>query len=212
MGSSNSTLETLAARYVDSVKKYNRKYDRSYDIRDAISEDDEHFMRAVESRMSIPENKKNEFRVEMAKYIGALAIDGKKFTADRNLSFKAALEGVLTDLDDHQRLIEQLCRLSPRSRDLILNTVKETTKTVERHVTWSAFLEWSSAKKIISDRIVVTNNEPQSSAQPKSEGVRISFDDSTYVIIQSHYKEHSGGSLLLPPTVTIYEPYQGQPS
>ena len=36
-------------------------------------------MRSIEERIDIPESRKDDFRREIMNYIGALALDGKKF-------------------------------------------------------------------------------------------------------------------------------------
>jgi len=49
-------------------------------------------MRSIEDKIDIPENRKDDFRREIMNYIGALAIEGKKFTHDTNDRLRRALE------------------------------------------------------------------------------------------------------------------------
>jgi serine protein kinase len=42
-------------------------------------EPDERLMRSIEEKIDIPESRKDDFRREIMNYIGALAVDGKKF-------------------------------------------------------------------------------------------------------------------------------------
>ena len=47
-------------------------------------EPDERLMRSIEEKIDIPESRKDDFRREIMNYIGALAIDGKKFDYKTN--------------------------------------------------------------------------------------------------------------------------------
>ena len=49
-------------------------------------------MRSVEEKIDIPEGRKDDFRREIMNYIGALAIDGKKFDYRTNERLQKALE------------------------------------------------------------------------------------------------------------------------
>ena len=49
-------------------------------------------MRSVEEKIDIPEGRKDDFRREIMNYIGALAIDGKKFDYKTNERLQKALE------------------------------------------------------------------------------------------------------------------------
>jgi serine protein kinase len=49
-------------------------------------------MRAIEEKIDIPESRKDDFRREIMNFIGALAIEGKKFTYDTNDRLRRALE------------------------------------------------------------------------------------------------------------------------
>ncbi len=55
-------------------------------------EPDERLMRAVEEKIDIPESRKDDFRREIMNYIGALAIEGKKFDYKTNERLYKALE------------------------------------------------------------------------------------------------------------------------
>jgi serine protein kinase len=55
-------------------------------------EPDERLMRSVEEKIDIPEGRKDDFRREIMNYIGALAIDGKKFDYKTNERLQKALE------------------------------------------------------------------------------------------------------------------------
>jgi serine protein kinase len=49
-------------------------------------------MRSIEEKIDIPASRKDDFRREIMNYIGALAIDGKKFEWDSNERLRKALE------------------------------------------------------------------------------------------------------------------------
>ena len=49
-------------------------------------------MRSIEEKIDIPESRKDDFRREIMNYIGALAIEGKKFDYKTNERLHKALE------------------------------------------------------------------------------------------------------------------------
>jgi serine protein kinase len=49
-------------------------------------------MRSIEEKIDIPESRKDDFRREIMNYIGALALDGKKFDYKGNERLQKALE------------------------------------------------------------------------------------------------------------------------
>ncbi len=85
-------LARLCSNYIDNVKAYTQRekvrnrYTGNYD------EPDERLMRSVEEKIDIPEGRKDDFRREIMNYIGALAIDGKKFDYKTNERLQKALE------------------------------------------------------------------------------------------------------------------------
>jgi len=85
-------IQKLAANYIDSVKAYTLKEK----VRDRFTgqdvEPDERLMRSVEEKIDIPENRKDDFRREIMNYIGALAVEGKKFEWHTNDRLRRALE------------------------------------------------------------------------------------------------------------------------
>jgi RimJ/RimL family protein N-acetyltransferase len=55
-------------------------------------EPDERLMRSIEEKIDIPDARKDDFRQEIMNYIGALALDGKKFEYHTNARLHRALE------------------------------------------------------------------------------------------------------------------------
>ena len=49
-------------------------------------------MRSIEEKIDIPESRKDDFRREIMNYIGALALEGKKFQWSTNDRLRRALE------------------------------------------------------------------------------------------------------------------------
>src|SRR6266699_4786960 len=53
---------------------------------------EERLMRSIEEKNDIPENRKDDFRREIMNYIGAKAVEGKKFDWQTNDRLRRALE------------------------------------------------------------------------------------------------------------------------
>ncbi|MCC6227793.1 MAG: serine protein kinase [Phycisphaerales bacterium] len=85
-------IRRLCANYIENVRASTQKekvlnrYTGKYD------EPDERLMRAIEEKIDIPESRKDDFRQEIMNYIGALALDGKKFEYNTNARLYRALE------------------------------------------------------------------------------------------------------------------------
>lgn len=87
-----SALQRLCANYIDSVKAYTQKEKVRNPFTGQNEEPDERLMRAVEEKIEIPDSRKDDFRREIMNYIGALALDGKKFNYKMNERLHKALE------------------------------------------------------------------------------------------------------------------------
>ncbi|MBS0196678.1 MAG: serine protein kinase [Planctomycetes bacterium] len=85
-------IRRLCANYIESVRAYTQKerVKNRYTGRD--EEPDERLMRSIEEKIDIPESRKDDFRQEIMNYIGALALDGKKFEYNTNARLYRALE------------------------------------------------------------------------------------------------------------------------
>jgi serine protein kinase len=85
-------IKRLNQNYIENVRAYTQrekvlnKYTGKYD------EPDERLMRSIEEKIDIPESRKDDFRQEIMNYIGALALDGKKFEYNTNARLYKALE------------------------------------------------------------------------------------------------------------------------
>lgn len=87
-----SALQRLCANYIDNVKAYTQKERVRNPFSGMDEEPDERLMRAIEEKIEIPESRKDDFRREIMNYIGALALDGKKFNYKMNERLHKALE------------------------------------------------------------------------------------------------------------------------
>ena len=82
----------LCTNYIENVRAYTQheKVRNKYTGKD--EEPDERLMRSIEEKIDIPESRKDDFRQEIMNYIGALALDGKKFEYHTNARLHKALE------------------------------------------------------------------------------------------------------------------------
>ncbi|MFS4458743.1 PrkA family serine protein kinase [Bdellovibrio sp. HCB2-146] len=87
-----NAMARLCSNYIDNVKAYTQK-ER---VRNAFTgndeEPDERLMRSIEEKIEIPESRKDDFRREIMNYIGALALEGKKFNYKLNERLHKAIE------------------------------------------------------------------------------------------------------------------------
>jgi hypothetical protein len=82
------TVATLCDRFVASVRAY---------VASQSSGVDEPLMRAIEDRVPIPDDRRDEFRREIVSFVEALAVEGRVFDAQSNRRVRAALELTLSE-------------------------------------------------------------------------------------------------------------------
>jgi serine protein kinase len=85
-------LQRLCGNYIDNVKAYTQRERVKNKFTGADEEPDERLMRSIEEKIDIPESRKDDFRREVMNYIGALALDGKRFDYRSNERLHKALE------------------------------------------------------------------------------------------------------------------------
>ncbi len=85
-------LTRLCSNYIDNVKAYTQREKVRNRYTGNYEDPDERLMRSIEEKIDIPEGRKDDFRREIMNYIGALAIDGKKFDYKTNERLQKALE------------------------------------------------------------------------------------------------------------------------
>ena len=85
-------IKRLAANYIENLRAYTQheKVRNRYTGKD--EEPDERLMRSIETKIDIPDSRKDDFRQEIMNYIGALALDGRKFEYNTNARLLKALE------------------------------------------------------------------------------------------------------------------------
>jgi serine protein kinase len=85
-------LQRLCGNYIDNIKAYTQREKVRNRYTGEYEEPDERLMRSIEEKISIPETRKEDFRREIMNYIGALAVDGKRFDFRTNERLQKALE------------------------------------------------------------------------------------------------------------------------
>ena len=85
-------IKRLCSNYIDNVRAYTQheKVRNKYTGQD--EEPDERLMRSIEEKIDIAESRKDDFRQEIMNYIGALALEGRKFDYKSNDRLYKALE------------------------------------------------------------------------------------------------------------------------
>ena len=87
-----AAISRLCGNYVDNVKAFTQKERVRNPYTGQDEEPDERLMRSIEEKIDIPEGRKDDFRREIMNYIGALALEGKKFDYRTNERLHKALE------------------------------------------------------------------------------------------------------------------------
>jgi len=85
-------ISRLFVNYIDNVKAYTQRQKVKNKYTGQDEEPDERLMRSIEEKIDIPESRKDDFRREIMNYIGALAVEGKKFHYRSNERLQKALE------------------------------------------------------------------------------------------------------------------------
>ncbi|HEX9619335.1 MAG TPA: serine protein kinase [Polyangiaceae bacterium] len=85
-------IAKLAANYIDNIKAYTLKERVKNRYTGQDEEPDERLMRSIEEKIDIPENRKDDFRREIMNFIGAKAVEGKRFDWQTNDRLRRALE------------------------------------------------------------------------------------------------------------------------
>jgi serine protein kinase len=88
----DNALARLCGNYIDNVKAYTQKERVRNNFTGQMDDPDERLMRSIEEKIEIPESRKEDFRREIMNYIGALALEGRKFDYKTNERLFKALE------------------------------------------------------------------------------------------------------------------------
>ncbi|MFQ5766442.1 MAG: PrkA family serine protein kinase [Acidobacteriota bacterium] len=115
----------LCSNYVDNVKAYTQKEKVRNKYTGQDEGPDERLMRSIEEKIDIPENRKDDFRREIMNYIGALAVEGKKFNYRTNERLCKALElKLFEDQKDTIKLTSLVSSVVDKSTQEKIDVVK----------------------------------------------------------------------------------------
>ncbi len=118
-------LARLCSNYIDNVKAYTQREKVRNRYTGNYEDPDERLMRSVEEKIDIPEGRKDDFRREIMNYIGALAIDGKKFDYRTNERLQKALElKLFEDQKDTIKLTSLVSNVVDRATQEKIDVVK----------------------------------------------------------------------------------------
>ncbi len=92
ISSDEDAINRLCGNYIDNVKAYTQKEKVRNKYTGQDEEPDERLMRSIEEKIDIPESRKDDFRREIMNYIGALAVEHKRFDYKTNERLHKALE------------------------------------------------------------------------------------------------------------------------
>ncbi len=118
-------LTRLCGNYIDNVKAYTQREKVRNRYTGNYEDPDERLMRSVEEKIDIPDGRKDDFRREIMNYIGALAIDGKKFDYRTNERLQKALElKLFEDQKDTIKLTSLVSNVVDRATQEKIDVVK----------------------------------------------------------------------------------------
>jgi serine protein kinase len=125
-------LQRLCANYIDNVKAYTQREKVRNKYTGEYEEPDERLMRSIEEKIDIPESRKDDFRREIMNYIGALAVDGKRFRYDTNARLHKALElKLFEDQKDSIKLTSLVSNVLDRDAQEKIDVVK--SRLISQH-------------------------------------------------------------------------------
>ncbi len=119
-------IAKLCANYIDNVKAYTQKEKVKNPYTGQAEEPDERLMRSIETKIDIPESRKDDFRREIMNYIGALAVEGRQFDYKTNERLHKALEAKLfEDQKDSIKLTSLVSNVVDRATQEKIDVVKQ---------------------------------------------------------------------------------------
>jgi len=120
-----SALQRVCANYIDNVKAYTQREKIKNNYTGQPEEPSEPLMRSIEEKIDVPESRKDDFRREIMNYIGALAIDGKKFDYKMNERLHRALEAkMFEDQKDSIKLTSLVSAVADKDTQEKIEIVK----------------------------------------------------------------------------------------
>jgi serine protein kinase len=105
LSSSEEAIKTLCANYIDNIVAYVNEEKVTNPITGKDEPANEKMMRAIEEKINVSSNMKDDFRREIMNYMGSLAAKGQVFKYDSNEQLHKALEKKLfEDIKDSIKL------------------------------------------------------------------------------------------------------------
>jgi serine protein kinase len=118
-------IKRLAGNYIDNIKAYTQREKVRNRYTGQYEEPDERLMRSIEEKIDIPESRKDDFRREIMNYIGALAIENKKFDYKTNERLHRALElKLFEDQKDSIKLVSLVSQVVDKDAQEKIDVVK----------------------------------------------------------------------------------------
>jgi serine protein kinase len=125
-------LQRMCANYIDNVKAYTQREKVRNKYTGEYEEPDERLMRSIEEKIDVPETRKEDFRREIMNYIGALAVEDKRFRYDTNARLHKALElKLFEDQKDSIKLTSLVSNVIDRDAQGKIDVVK--SRLVQQH-------------------------------------------------------------------------------
>ena len=122
----DDAISRLCGNYIDNVKAYTQREKVKNPYTGQDEEPDERLMRSIETKIDIPESRKDDFRREIMNYIGALAIEGKQFDFRTNERLFKALElKLFEDQKDSIKLTSLVSQVVDREAQEKIDVVKQ---------------------------------------------------------------------------------------
>lgn len=119
-------IQRLCMNYIDNVKAYTQREKVKNPYTGQDEEPDERLMRSIETKIDIPESRKDDFRREIMHYIGALAIEGKQFDFRTNERLYKALElKLFEDQKDSIKLTSLVSQVVDKEAQEKIDVVKQ---------------------------------------------------------------------------------------
>ena len=122
----DDAISRLCGNYIDNVKAYTQREKVKNPYTGQDEEPDERLMRSIETKIDIPESRKDDFRREIMNYIGALAIEGKQFDFRTNERLFKALElKLFEDQKDSIKLTSLVSNVVDKEAQAKIEVVKQ---------------------------------------------------------------------------------------
>lgn len=120
-----SAMQRLCGNYIDNVKAYTQRERVRNQFTGNDEEPDERLMRSIEDKIEIPESRKDDFRREIMNYIGALALENKKFNYKMNERLHKAIElKLFEDQKDSIKLTTLVSNVADKDTQEKIDVVK----------------------------------------------------------------------------------------